>query len=287
MQPFLKWAGGKRQLIPQIAPYVPNLDNITYYEPFLGAGAMLFHFKPSRAIVNDINSELINVYKVIREPQHFEELIKLLKSHKEKNSSEHFYEVRSWDRSEDYFHLTSVEKAARFIYLNKTCYNGLYRVNSKGQFNVPYGKYKNPDIVNEDVLKTVHLYLKNNSDIQFLNIDFEIAVSNAKMGDFVYFDPPYDPINETSSFTSYAQTGFGKAEQYRLRDLFKKLNDRGCKVLLSNSDTPFIRDIYQEFNIVTVQASRAINSKASGRGKINEVLIVGDYYDFEGTEKRI
>lgn len=277
MQPFLKWAGGKRQLLPQIKPYIPEIGENTYFEPFLGAGAMLFSIQPHNAIVNDINSELYNVYKVIADEQLFEELIEDLRSHV--NESECFYEIRALDRSEDYQNLSPVKKASRFIFLNKTCFNGLYRVNSKGQFNVPFGKYKKPEIVNEAVLREVHQFL-NQSNITFLNGDFKAAVKEAKSGDFVYFDPPYDPVSQTSSFTSYAQEGFGKAEQYELRDVFKQLNDRGCKVLLSNSDTPFIREIYEGFNIVTVQANRAINSKAEGRGKINEVLVVGDYYDF-------
>lgn len=279
-QPFLKWAGGKRQLISQIEPFVPEIGSSTYYEPFLGAGAMLFHFQPQNAIVNDVNSELYNVYKVIEDDKLFDELIELLTMHESNNDSDYFYEVRAWDRTEDYASMSPVKKAARFIYLNKTCFNGLYRVNSKGYFNVPFGKYKKPLIVNEEILRNVHNYLKHNN-ITFLNGDFEDAVKDTKSGDFVYFDPPYEPLNPTSSFTSYAQEGFGRAEQYRLRDLFSELNSRGCKVLLSNSDTPFIREIYQEFKIVTVQANRAINSKATGRGKINEVLVVSDYYEFD------
>ncbi|MEH7514251.1 DNA adenine methylase [Gottfriedia acidiceleris] len=279
MQPFLKWAGGKRQLISQIEPYV-QIGEGTYFEPFLGAGAILFHFQPQKAIVNDINNELYNVYSVVK--NRFGDLVEELIKHKENNDSDYFYKIRALDRTEEYGDLSDVEKAARFIYLNKTCFNGLYRVNSKGQFNVPYGKYKNPDILNEKVLEDVHKYF-NNKNITLLNGDFETAVKDAKEGDFVYFDPPYDPLSETSSFTSYAQEGFGRNEQFRLRDTFKELNDRGVKVLLSNSDTPFIRDIYHEFTdkIITVQASRAINAKASGRGKINEVLIVGDHIDFD------
>lgn len=277
MQPFLKWAGGKRQLLSQIEPFVPEIGDSTYYEPFLGAGAMLFHFQPHNAVVNDINSELYNVYKVIEDKELFEQLIEDLKTHV--NDSDYYYEVRARDRTEDYQKLSPVKKASRFIFLNKTCFNGLYRVNSKGQHNVPFGKYKKPVIVNEEGLRKVHDYLKHNH-ITFLNGDFKEAVINAKSGDFVYFDPPYDPVSETSSFTSYAQEGFGKEEQCKLRDVFMELNERGCKVLLSNSDTPFIRDVYKEFKIVTVQANRAINSKAEGRGKINEVLVVGDYYDF-------
>ncbi len=277
MQPFLKWAGGKRQLLSQFKPFIPEIGDSTYYEPFLGAGAMLFHLRPKNAVVNDINSELYNVYSVIKDKELFEELIEDLKKHI--NEKDYFYEIRAWDRTEEYKNISPVKKASRFIYLNKTCFNGLYRVNSKGQFNVPFGKYKNPEIVNEAVLREVHDYL-NNNNITLLNVDFEEAVKDAKSGDFVYFDPPYDPLSETSSFTSYAQEGFGKEDQLRLRDTFRELNARGCKVMLSNSDTPFIREIYQEFKIITVQANRAINSKANGRGKINEVLVLGDYYEF-------
>lgn len=283
MQPFLKWAGGKRKLIPQFEPYLPKIGNETYFEPFLGAGALFFYLQPKKAIVNDINSELINVYKVLQN-DNIDLLIELLKEHKKKNDElqkDYFYEVRNWDRSDDFLEKRSpIERAARFIYLNKTCFNGLYRVNSKGHFNVPYGKYKNPDIVNEELLREINDYLKTN-DIRFLNTDFETAVEKAQIGDFIYFDPPYVPLSETSSFTSYDKDGFGEKEQIRLKEIFTKLNDKGCKVMLSNSDTSFIREQYQRFNIVTVQAARAINSKADGRGKINEVLVLGDYYERE------
>ncbi|MDP4085088.1 MAG: DNA adenine methylase [Bacillota bacterium] len=297
VQPFLKWAGGKRQLLLQFKQIVPEIEkirdtNTTYFEPFLGAGAMLFDIQPRNAVVNDINGELINVYKVIQDKELFGELIDKLEKHRkehEKRSSDYFYEVREWDRKEEFYAQKSdVEKAGRFIFLNKTCFNGLYRVNSKGKFNVPYGKYKKPEIVNKDVLDEVHKYLINNN-VDFRYMSFEKVVENAKPGDVVYFDPPYDPLNKTSSFTSYAQEGFGEKEQYLLRDVFTDLNKNGCKVLLSNSDTPFIRDIYQEFahRIVTVKANRAINSKAEGRGKIKEVLIVGDYLDFNNIETGI
>ena len=280
MQPFLKWAGGKRQLIAQIAPFVPELSSCTYFEPFLGAGAMLFHFQPPNAIVNDINSELITVYKVVQSEKLFRQLITELESHKSKHEcggKAYFYEIRAWDKAADYHRRSPVQKAARFIYLNKTCFNGLYRVNSKGNFNVPFGRYKKPEIVNKEALTEAHAYLRQ-SDIKLLNKSFEKAVADAKQGDFIYFDPPYDPLNKTSSFTSYAPAGFGKEEQVLLRDVYQELNARGCKVLLSNSDTPLIRELYQEFKIVTVRARRWINAKAEGRGKLNEVLVVGDYY---------
>jgi DNA adenine methylase len=267
-QPFLKWAGGKRQLLPEIRKYIPKKIN-TYYEPFLGAGAVLFDIQPKKAVINDINTELINTYIAIRD--HVDELINDLKKHK--NEKEYFYAIRDLDRKEEFKKLSLVERASRIIYLNKTCFNGLFRVNSQGHFNVPFGKYKNPQIVNEIVLRAVHNYL-NSNDITILNVDFEKAVENAKKGDFIYFDPPYDPVSDTSSFTGYSLYGFDKDDQIRLRDLFVELDKRGCKVLLSNSATDFIKDLYKDFHIEVVSANRNINANASRRGKIDEVLVM-------------
>lgn len=267
-QPFLKWAGGKRQLLPEIRKYIPKKIN-TYYEPFLGAGAVLFDIQPKKAVINDINTELINTYIAIRD--HVDELINDLKKHK--NEKEYFYAIRDLDRKEEFKELSLVERASRIIYLNKTCFNGLFRVNSQGHFNVPFGKYKNPQIVNEIVLRAVHNYL-NSNDITILNVDFEKAVENAKKGDFIYFDPPYDPVSDTSSFTGYSLYGFDKDDQIRLRDLFVELDKRGCKVLLSNSATDFIKDLYKDFHIEVVSANRNINANASRRGKIDEVLVM-------------
>jgi len=267
-QPFLKWAGGKRQLLPEIRKYVPKKFN-TYYEPFVGAGAVLFDIQPKKAVINDINLELINTYKVIKD--NVDELIEDLKKHK--NEKDYFYEIRDLDRKEEFKELSLVERSSRIIYLNKTCFNGLFRVNSQGQFNVPFGKYKNPQIVNEIVLRAVHNYL-NSNDVTILNEDFETVVANAKKGDFIYFDPPYDPVSDTSSFTGYSLDGFNKDDQIRLRDTFVELDKKGCKVLLSNSATDFIKDIYKDFHIEIVSASRNINSVASKRGKIDEVLVM-------------
>ncbi len=266
-QPFLKWAGGKRQLLPEIRKYVPK-KYTTYFEPFVGAGAVFFDLQPERAVINDINFELINTYTTIQE--HVEKLVTELRKHK--NEEDYFYAIRDLDRSEEFENLTMVERSARIIYLNKTCFNGLFRVNRQGQFNVPYGRYKNPQIVNEHVLKAVHQYLTAN-DVSILNVDFEVAVADAKAGDFVYLDPPYDPVSNTSSFTGYSLDGFTREDQVRLRDLFVDLHNRGCYVLLSNSATDFIKDIYKEFQIEIVSASRNINAVASKRGRINEVLV--------------
>lgn len=268
-QPFLKWAGGKRQLLPEIRKYIPETFH-TYYEPFVGAGAVLFDLQPQKAVINDINAELVNVYYAIKD--NVDELIEDLKKHE--NDKDYFYEIRNMDRTPEYEELSPVKKASRIIYLNKTCFNGLFRVNSRGQFNVPFGKYKNPQIVNEEVLRAVHAYLSS-AEIEIKNIDFVSAVANAAKGDFVYFDPPYDPVSETSSFTSYSLNGFKKEDQIRLRDLCVELDHRGVKFLLSNSATDFIIDIYSEkgFIVETVSATRNINSVASKRGKIDEVLI--------------
>ncbi|KIO63536.1 DNA adenine methylase [Caldifermentibacillus hisashii] len=269
IQPFLKWAGGKRQLLPEIRKYIPKRMG-TYYEPFLGGGAVLFDLQPKKAVINDINSELINTYLVIK--NNVDELIEDLRKHE--NTSDYYYKIRDLDRDKNRFSkLSDVEKASRLIYLNKTCFNGLFRVNSQGQFNVPFGRYKNPNIVNEFVLRAVSHYL-NNNEVKILNGDFADAVSSAKKGDFVYFDSPYDPVSETASFTGYTLGGFNKDEQIRLRDLFVDLDKRGCKVLLSNSATDFIKDLYKDYHIEIVSATRNINSIATKRGKIDEVLVM-------------
>ncbi len=268
LQPFLKWAGGKRQLLPIIRKYIPQKYG-TYYEPFIGAGAVLFDIQPTVGMINDSNTELINCYKVIRDS--IDELVLDLRQYK--NEKEYYYAIRDLDRDANFKRLDPIRRASRIIYLNKTCFNGLFRVNSAGQFNVPFGSYNNPKILDEIVLKAVHHYLAT-KNIQIMNVDFEQSVKDAKKGDFIYFDPPYDPVSDTSSFTGYDVNGFGKNEQKRLRDVYKKLSDKGCFVLLSNSATDFILDLYKDFSIITVAASRNINSIATGRGKIDEVLVM-------------
>ncbi|RLL43925.1 DNA adenine methylase [Oceanobacillus piezotolerans] len=278
LQPFIKWVGGKRQLLHEIRKYVPSIFG-TYYEPFVGGGAVLFDLAPKNAVINDSNAELINLYKVIKSKRKLEQLIRKLKEHR--NEEEYYYKVRAEDRSDDYFTKSDVDRASRFIYLNRTGYNGLYRVNSNGYFNVPFGKYKNPDYVNESVLRRCHEYL-NKNNVRITNKDFESAVKGAKAGDLIYFDPPYDPLNETSSFTSYTKDSFGDWDQVRLRNLFIKLYEKGCYVILSNSDTLFINKLYNYpgVQIIKVEASRNVNSKKEGRGKITEVMVIAD-----GTNK--
>lgn len=269
IKPPLKWVGGKRQLLSEINKYIPKEIDI-YFEPFLGGGAVFFDLEPDKAVINDYNSELINVYKTIKDD--VEKLIEYLRVHEENNSKEYYYTVRAWDREEGYSERSNIEKASRIIFMNKTGFNGMYRVNSKNQYNVPYGKYKNPAIVNEDVLRSVSAFL-NDIDVTILNGDFVEAVTHAKAGDFVYLDPPYVPLNETSAFTSYTINGFNKEDQIRLRELCDDLDNRGVKFLLSNSNVPFIQEQYENYTIEIVGATRAINSKASKRGKVEEVLI--------------
>lgn len=224
--------------------------------------------QPKKAVINDINRELINCYEVIRDS--VDELIDELKSHQ--NEKNYYYAIRDWDRNENYKCKTSVQRASRIIFLNKTCYNGLFRVNSKGQFNVPFGRYKNPNILDVNVLKAVNKYL-NENQVEILNLDFQEAVKNASKGDFIYFDPPYDPVSDSAYFTSYDMNGFSKKEQIRLKETFDELDHRGCNVLLSNAHTDFIVDLYRSYNQTKISAIRAINSNAHKRGKVDEILV--------------
>ncbi|KXI17663.1 DNA adenine methylase [Corynebacterium sp. CMW7794] len=265
-KPLLKWVGGKRQLLPQIRAVVPDYDR--YFEPFLGGGAVLFDLAPDVAVVGDLNSELINVYTVTRD--RVDELIALLSTYP--NDADFFYELRSLDRSPDYTELSDAARAARTIYLNKTCYNGLYRVNNAGQFNAPFGRYKNPAICDEQTLRAVSNYLREN-DIQLINGDYGTVLEKAQSGDFVYLDPPYDPVTTTSNFTGYQSGGFSHADQTRLKEACDKLSNNGVNFLLSNSATAFIRELYKDYVVDTVEATRAINSVAAKRGKVDEVLV--------------
>jgi DNA adenine methylase len=274
VQPFLKWAGGKRQLLPKIREHVPRKYK-RYFEPFVGAGAVLFELQPQTALINDANEELVNCYKIIK--QEPDKLIAAARTHP--INSKYFYQLRSKDREPGLTTLSAVERAARIIYLNKTCFNGLFRVNSQGQFNVPFGKYSDPTIVNDNVINAVSGYL-NRASIQISNYDFAAALDDARHGDFVYLDPPYDPLSDTSSFTGYNLNSFGRDEQRRLKGVCDDLHRRGCKLLLSNSATPFIRKLYSDkskYTVVDVDANRNINSVGAGRGKITELLIFNNY----------
>ena len=275
--PVLKWVGGKRQILSNIMKYVPG-DFESYYEPFLGGGAVLFAIQPRKAWVNDINSELMNVYTMIK--NNVEELVESLKKHngaykQHKKPQNYFYKIRELDRDKDtYNSLTPVEKASRIIFLNKTCFNGLFRVNKAGQFNTPFGYYENPNIINEKTLRAVSNYF-NKADIKITCDDFETVLKNASESDFVYLDPPYDPLSDTASFTAYDRTGFDSEEQVRLSRVCHKLNKRGVRFLLSNSATSFIIDLYKskDYRIEIIKARRAVNARGDSRGNVEEVLV--------------
>lgn len=269
LKPVLRWAGGKTQLIEYLDKCTP-IEYNRYFEPFVGAGAYLLYLQPKKAIINDFNKQLIDTYITIRDNP--EELIELLKAHKEKNSKEYYYEVRSIDREDGFHNLSKIEKAARLIYLNKTNFNGLFRENSRGEFNVPYGYLKNPAILNEESIRNLSRYL-NEGKIEIMSGDFEAAVKKAKAGDFVYFDPPYDELPGSASFTAYQAGGFNQEDQIRLKKVMDKLTKKGVKVLLSNSSTEFIRELYKDYHIEFPYARRNINSNGKGRGAIEEVLV--------------
>lgn len=270
-KPFVKWVGGKRQLLSQFRlmnlypPEKFNLKTGRYFEPFVGGGAVFFDLAPEKGFLSDLNKELVTTYNVIKND--VDSLIKSLKKHK--TDKEYFLKIRAQDPNK----LSDLNVASRFIFLNRTCFNGMYRVNSKGGFNVPYGKYTNPLICDEDNLKKVSVALHA---VEIKHQDYKEVLKKAKEGDFIYFDPPYYPVSKTSSFTSYTAESFLDKEQIELRDTFVELHNRGCYVMLSNSDTLFINNIYsglKGIRINKVEAGRNINSKGSGRGKITEVLV--------------
>lgn len=247
----------------------PDSTKVRYFEPFVGGGAVLFALQPRVGLINDANEELINTYTVVKE--NVEELIASLRLHK--NESDYFYSIREQDRAQLFFkQISRVERASRFIYLNKTCFNGLYRVNNSGEFNSPFGNYTNPNIVNDSVLRAVSNYLNENK-IEITNQDYAKAVAGAKKGSFVYFDPPYHPISSSSNFTGYVAGGWDEEEQERLKAICDNLNSKGVRFLLSNSNTRFIRTLYKDYKIQIVKATRAINSVASKRGEVEEVLV--------------
>lgn len=269
LKPFTKWTGGKRKLLPDILTLMPKTFN-HYFEPFVGGGALFFELAPKKAVINDSNEELINVYRQIKDNPQL--LLTNLEIHKKNNSKDYYLALRSADRDGRIDKMSLVERAARIIYMLRVDFNGLYRVNSKNQFNVPYGSHKNPKIVDEELILGISHYL-NQNDIKILSGDFEKAIETVSSGDFVYFDPPYIPLNETSSFTSYTQDGFSYDDQVRLRDVFKSLSDKGGYVMLSNSSSPLVEELYKDYHIHYVEATRTNGAKTSSRGKILEIII--------------
>ena len=271
-KPFLKWAGGKQQLIEQFEPFFPP-TMARYVEPFIGAGAVFFHLwrtgrLPEQAYLFDNNGELVNTYLVVRDQ--VDELIALLATHQQQHSREFYYAVRALDR-DDSVELSAVERAARMLYLNRTCFNGLYRVNRKGQFNVPIGHYRDPKILHEGTLRAASAALRS---AQTEACDFRTVVDLARAGDFIYFDPPYHPLSDTSSFTSYTSGDFLEPDQRDLAQVFAALSDKGCLCMLSNSYTPLVLELYKRFRLEVVLATRAINSKVAGRGAIREAVVL-------------
>ena len=263
-KPFVKWAGGKRQLLNILNASAPSSFG-RYFEPFVGGGALLFSRLPESATISDANEELINCYRVIKDD--VDSLIKHLRTRR--NDEEYFYKVRAMNLNR----MTAVSRASRFIYLNKTCFNGLYRENQKGQFNVPFGRYDNPKIVDEQNLLAISDYLKQ-ADVEILCTGYKKALNEAVKGDFVYCDPPYVAMSKTASFAHYLKGGFSLDDQAELAEVVKELTRRGVKVMLSNSNTEVIHELYRDFNLQRIHATRSINCKASGRGKdANEVLI--------------
>lgn len=271
LKPFVKWAGGKTQILNKLKEYLPKSFN-NYYEPFIGGGALFFSLSPKVAFINDANQELICVYKCLEDNVLFLKLINELKNYEFKHSEETYYEVRQLDRNEDFYNLPIYIRAARMIYLNKACFNGLYRVNSKGYFNVPSGRKEKVNTFDKNNMELMHNYFTQNQ-ITITNGDFSKAVENAKAGDFVYFDPPYDTWDDKDTFTSYSKDSFGKQQQKELCEVFKQLSIKGVKVMVSNHNTKFINELYVEFNIHVIEAKRMINSNASGRGNVEEVII--------------
>jgi len=263
----VKWVGGKGRILAQLVPLLPpGVELMRHVEPFVGGGALFFHRQPRRALLCDVNPALVGTYLAIRDD--VEGVIGALEGLATAHDQAAYYAVR--ERYNLAPRVGRTERAAMFIYLNKTCFNGLHRVNRQGHFNVPAGRYKNPRILDPDCLRSASAALRT-ADI--VEQGFDGLLAKAHPGDFVYFDPPYAPVSTTANFTSYASDGFGPDDQERLRDVFRALHRRGCKLMLSNSDVPFIRDLYAEFRIDTVAAPRAVNCNGRGRGKVSEVVV--------------
>lgn len=276
--PFVKWAGGKGQLLLQLEPYLPA-SLAGYVEPFVGGGAVFFHLyrqgrlRGKEVVLIDSLEELINCYRMVRDQA--EALIAELGRHEAgKTDREYYYHVRAWDRQPDYARRSDLERAARFIFLNRTCYNGLYRVNRRGEFNVPFGRYRNPTINDPANLRAAGHALQG---VRLLAGDFERCLEVAGVGDLVYLDPPYHPLSETASFTSYTAGDFGVDDQQRLAEVFRRLDRQGCQLMLSNSCTPLIEELYAGYEQIQVRASRPISARADRRGAIAELLVLNRY----------
>lgn len=289
MKPFVKWAGGKRQILPTIIKFVKESinecdDSFFYIEPFLGGGAVFFELKPKKAIINDLNSDLMNAYNVIKS-ESYTNLINRLKEYERQyrvDSDEFYYETRRRDREPEWQYVTDVERAARMIFLNRTCYNGLYRVNGKGEFNTPIGRYTNPTICDEQTITEVHNYLSDpNNEIMILNQSYEHAIEKARDGDIIYVDPPYD-YNDDDGFTKYQMKGFSFLDFVELKECCDKAIDKGATVIISNNATDKVIDLFSQdskyrvyYNVTKISTLRMINCKADSRHTGEEVIIWG------------
>jgi DNA adenine methylase len=264
--PIVKWAGGKGRLFAQLEPLLPpGLDARRYVEPFMGGGALFFALAPQKALVSDVNPALVRTYEAVRDE--VDAVIAHLRKLARRHDQLAYYATRErYNKAV----LSDAEHAATFIYLNKTCFNGLHRVNRRGEFNVPFGRYTDPRILDEEGLRASSHAL---SKAEIRVAGFEHLLESARPGDFVYFDPPYAPVSSTANFTSYASGGFDHSAQTRLRDVYRELDRRGCRLMLSNSDVPSIRELYEAFRIDVVYAARAINCDASGRARVPEVVV--------------
>ena len=265
--PFVKWVGGKARLRHALEALMPpGVELMRHVEPFLGGGALFFARGPERALLCDLNRDLVRTYELVRDDLSgvIRQLEKLSRGH----DSEHYYAVR--ERYNARKEQSPTERAAMFIYLNKTCFNGLHRVNRRGEFNVPMGRYTNPNILDRDTLSAASRALQS---AELRHASYEELLTHARPGDFIYMDPPYEPVSRTANFTAYGQDGFSQDDQRRLRDVYRELDRRGAKLMLSNSDVPFIRDLYRGFSIDTVQAPRAVSCDPNTRGPVSEVVV--------------
>lgn len=271
MSPVVKWAGGKRQILEKLKANLPEKFN-NYFEPFIGGGALLFDLAPKNATINDVNQELLAIYTCLKDDELYRLMLEELDKHEKNHSEEYYYHVREWDRDPRFELEPLWKRAARAIYLNKSCFNGLYRVNAKGYFNVPSAKKKHVVTYSKANMEEIHEYFKDDN-VTILSGDFVEATRNAHEGDFVYFDPPYDSWEDKESFTAYSKFDFNKDDQRRLADCFKDLTNRGVKCMLSNHNTAYINELYNGFNIQVIKAKRMINANAAGRGAVEEVII--------------
>lgn len=271
MSPVVKWAGGKRQILEKLKANLPEKFN-NYFEPFIGGGALLFDLAPKNATINDVNQELLAIYTCLKDDELYRLMLEELDKHEKNHSEEYYYQVREWDRDPRFELEPLWKRAARAIYLNKSCFNGLYRVNAKGYFNVPSAKKEHVVTYSKANMEEIHEYFKDDN-VTILSGDFVEATRNAHEGDFVYFDPPYDNWEDKESFTAYSKFDFNKDDQRRLADCFKDLTNRGVKCMLSNHNTAFINELYNGFNIQVIKAKRMINANAAGRGAVEEVII--------------